>query len=84
MVAGRPTILAIDGEIRKVIEAANGGIFVPPGDEKKLARAILRLYNDQDLRLAQGKAARKYVETHFNCRNQYYLLEKTFEEVTNE
>ena len=31
MAAGRPTVLAIDGVIRQVVEAAEGGIFVPPG-----------------------------------------------------
>ncbi len=41
MAAGRPTILAIDGVIREVVEAALGGIFVPPGDDAALAAAAL-------------------------------------------
>jgi len=57
MAAGRPTILAIDGVIRKVIEAANGGIFVHPGDSKALAEAVLAL---------MGTAARDHVVKHFD------------------
>src|SRR5262249_42849797 len=36
MAAGRPTLLAIDGVIRTVVEEAGGGLFVPPGDHVAL------------------------------------------------
>ena len=32
MCAGRPVVLAIDGVIREVVEAAGCGLFTPPGD----------------------------------------------------
>lgn len=70
MAAGRPTILAIDGVIRQVIEAANGGIFVPPGDSTSLAAAIRKLANDRDLGHAMGDSAREYVKMYFDRRNQ--------------
>ena len=41
MAAGRPVILAIDGVIREVIESANGGIFVHPGNDESLASVWL-------------------------------------------
>ncbi|HVH85316.1 MAG TPA: glycosyltransferase family 4 protein [Terriglobales bacterium] len=37
MAAGRPTVLAIDGVIREVIENSRGGLFVPPEDDDPLA-----------------------------------------------
>jgi glycosyltransferase involved in cell wall biosynthesis len=37
LAAGRPTILAIDGVMRIVVEAAGGGLYVPPGDEWAMA-----------------------------------------------
>ena len=46
MAAGRPVILAIDGVIRQVVEAAQGGVFVPPGDAAALAQAIRALADD--------------------------------------
>ncbi len=70
MAAGRPTILAIDGAIRQVIDAAGGGIFVPPGDDAALASAVCTLNQDRPRVDAMGKAARAYVVQHFDRRQQ--------------
>lgn len=70
MAAGRPTLLAIDGVIREVIEAANGGVFVPPGDATALATAVLSLSHDRENTRAIGKSARAYVVKHFNRHRQ--------------
>jgi glycosyltransferase involved in cell wall biosynthesis len=70
MAAGRPTILAIDGVIRQVIEAADGGIFVPPGDDAGLAAAISTLSQDRGRAQTMGDAARAYVVEHFNRHTQ--------------
>ncbi len=70
MAAERPTILAIDGVIRHVIESANGGLFVPPGDDSALAAAIQRLADDRATARTMGRAARAYVVEHFNRHQQ--------------
>jgi lipopolysaccharide/colanic/teichoic acid biosynthesis glycosyltransferase/glycosyltransferase involved in cell wall biosynthesis len=70
MAAGRPTVLGIDGVIRQVIEAANGGIYVPPGDEQALAETVLSLSRDRQLGTELGRNARVYVEQHFNRDRQ--------------
>lgn len=69
MAAGRPTILAIDGVIREVLEAANGGIFVPPGNDAALAGAVLSLCRDKSKAQCMGQAARDYIVQHFDRRN---------------
>ncbi len=74
MAAGRPTVLAIDGVIRQVVEAAEGGIFVPPGDSHGLAAAIGRLHDDRAAARTMGQKARRYVEQHFNRDQQADLL----------
>ena len=66
MAAGRPTVLAIDGVIREVIEAARGGLFVPPGDDDTLAETILKLRDSPELRREMGRNARNYVALHFD------------------
>ncbi len=66
MASGRPTVLAIDGVIRRVIEDANGGIFVSPGDDEALARVIQELANDPTRCVSLGRAARRYVEENFD------------------
>ena len=70
MAAGRPTILAIDGVIRDVIDAAGGGIFVPPGNDVELAAAIEFLSLNRPTAEAMGRAARAHVARHFNRRHQ--------------
>lgn len=66
MAAGRPVVLAIDGVIKEVIETANAGIVVPPGEPAALADAIQLLASDQNQRLSMGNNGRRYVEANFN------------------
>jgi len=66
MAAGRPIVLAIDGVIREVVEAAGCGVFVQPGSAVALATAILSLEADRAHARAMGLAGRKYLEEHFS------------------
>jgi glycosyltransferase involved in cell wall biosynthesis len=70
MAAGRPIILGIDGVIREVVERAEGGIPVPPGNADALADAVRTLSSDRDLGRRMGAAARRYVARHFNRQQQ--------------
>ncbi len=66
MAAGRPVLLAIDGVIRRVVEDANCGIFVRPGDAEALAQAIRLLAEDRQGARAMGRRGRRYLEQHFS------------------
>jgi len=66
MAAGRPVILAIDGVIRQLIEAAEAGVFVPPGDPEALAGAIRALAANRSAGRAMGRSGRAYVARHFD------------------
>ncbi len=66
MAAGRPVVLAIDGVIREVVEAAGCGVFVPPGDPSALAEAMRELAADRERARQMGLAGRKYLERHFS------------------
>ncbi|MFZ5909288.1 MAG: glycosyltransferase family 4 protein [Chloroflexota bacterium] len=66
MAAGRPVILAIDGVIREVVEAAGGGLFVPPGNPSALAEAIRALAADRERARQMGLAGRGYLEQRFS------------------
>lgn len=70
MAAGRPTVLGIDGVIREVVEAAGGGVYVPPGDAEALAEAVRSLAADPERRRRHGTLAREYVVKHFDRRTQ--------------
>lgn len=66
MAAGRPTLLAIDGVIREVIDSCQGGIFVSPGDHAALAGAVLKLHGNPEEARRMGQRAREYVVAHFH------------------
>ena len=70
MAAGKPTVIAIDGVIRRVIEESGGGVFVPPGDAPALAEAVRRLAADRDGRNRMGACARAFVLQRFNRDDQ--------------
>ena len=69
MAAGRPTLLAIDGVIRKVVEDADGGTFVEPGNAAELVRAIESMADDPARARQMGQDARAWVVQHY-CRDQ--------------
>jgi len=70
MAAGRPIVLGIDGVIREVVEQAEGGIFVQPGDDEALAAAICRLADDPTEAARMGRQARAFVCKYFDRRQQ--------------
>ena len=84
MAAGRPVVLAIDGVIRRVVEDAGAGMFVPPGDADAMAGAVLRYARDPALRERHGRAGRAHVETHFRREAQGEALRELLREVVGE
>lgn len=70
MAAGRPVILAIDGVIRHVVESEGAGVFVPPGDARKLADAVLYLADQRDVASRMGQAGRRAIDQRFNRQSQ--------------
>ncbi len=66
MAAGRPVILAIDGVIRKVIQDANAGIPVSPGNAKEVAEAVKYLSENPERARQMGASGRDYLSKNFN------------------
>jgi glycosyltransferase involved in cell wall biosynthesis len=66
MAAGRPVICAIDGVIRQVVEEADAGCFVLPGDPQAMAAAIQSLAANPARTQQLGKNGRRYIENKFN------------------
>lgn len=69
MAAARPTVLAIDGVIREVVEAAGGGVFVPPSDAAVIADVMHELSNKPERAKEMGNRAFLYVNEKFNRDN---------------
>jgi glycosyltransferase involved in cell wall biosynthesis len=74
LAAARPVVLGIDGVIRDVVERAQGGLFVNPGDSRALAQAIRQLAGEPDRCREMGERGRAYVREHFNRRDHGELF----------
>jgi glycosyltransferase involved in cell wall biosynthesis len=81
MAASRPVILAIDGVIREVVERANAGLAVPPGDPHALAQAVKQLAENPEKSREMGLSGRKYLETHFNRQDLAEMLARLLTEM---
>ncbi|MBZ5598750.1 MAG: glycosyltransferase family 4 protein [Acidobacteriia bacterium] len=68
MSCARPVILGVDGQARKILDAAQAGIFVEPENVSDLMRAITCLAADADLRELLGRNGRRHILEHFSRR----------------
>ncbi len=64
MAAGKPMIIAADGESRKLVEGAGAGLGVAPENSAVLAGKIQYLFENQELCSTMGANGRVYVTAH--------------------
>jgi glycosyltransferase involved in cell wall biosynthesis len=81
MAAGRPVVLAIDGAIREVVEAAGCGLFVQPGQARAMADAIQKLASDPAGSRKMGLRGRDYLERNFSRTALAERLARILEEM---
>ncbi len=60
----RPILLSIDGEARSVVEAVQGGVFIPPEDPQRMVEALVNLKNDPTLAQRMGENGSRYTADH--------------------
>jgi colanic acid biosynthesis glycosyl transferase WcaI len=77
MSSRRPLLASADrdSDIWRLVETTNCGICVEPENDRLLADAIIRLYDDEGLREAMGKRGRATAESQFSLATvtQKYL-----------
>ena len=66
MASARPTVVAIDGVARKLVEDAQCGVFVEPENAEQLAVTLKKLQADPELRRRMGENGYDYVREHFD------------------
>lgn len=71
-----PIILAVEGEAEKLINDAKAGITVEPENAQAIADAVLKIYNDADLRKNLGINGRKYADKFYSREAIAKKLEK--------
>jgi glycosyltransferase involved in cell wall biosynthesis len=63
--AGRPAVASAVGGVPEVVIPETGLLF-PPGDERALGRALLRMADDSQLRVEMGRRARDHVLVRYS------------------
>ncbi len=66
MASARPTVVAIDGVARKLVEDAQCGFFVEPENSEQLAQTLKNLQADPQLRKQMGENGLRYVRENFD------------------
>lgn len=75
MACGRPMILAVNGEARRIAEQeAGAALYVEPENSAALASAVLNIYEHPALAEAMGHRGRAYVEAHFDYDHLIAIL----------
>ena len=69
MACGRPVVGSDVGGIRFVVRDGVDGLLAPPGDPGALARTLVRLLADPDLRERLGRAGRAEAERRWDWRH---------------
>ena len=76
--AGVPSVAARVGGVPDVIQDEKTGILTPVRDADALARAILTLAGDADMRAKMGRAAREFVAPAYSLENMVLKLETLY------
>jgi glycosyltransferase involved in cell wall biosynthesis len=80
MAAGKPVIASRVGGIPEVVEDHVNGLLVPKGDTDALAKAMIKLIDNGELRRRLGENGRISVEEKFDTKKQIKDLEDIFYE----
>ncbi len=84
MRSGKPVVATTVGGIPDMIETGVSGILVEPGAPNEIASAILKLKNDESLRLNMGIGARKAFEAGFETSRVVRKIRRVYEEIFTE
>jgi glycosyltransferase involved in cell wall biosynthesis len=63
------------GGVPEVVREGDTGLLVKPGEQKELAKAIIMLLSDDDLRIGMGNKGRMLVEEEFSINK---MVERSY------
>jgi glycosyltransferase involved in cell wall biosynthesis len=66
LAAGRPVIVNLDGWLRRIVEEAGAGVYVPAGDGEALATTLAALSGEPAVVATMGANARALAEREFD------------------
>jgi glycosyltransferase involved in cell wall biosynthesis len=81
MAMGKPIITSNIGQIEEIIEHGKTGLMIEPGNYNELARNILTLMEDEQLKKKLGKNARIEVEKNYTWERNARKIMTIYEEI---
>jgi glycosyltransferase involved in cell wall biosynthesis len=66
MLMGKPVVVSSCRPLKRIIEETGAGVVFEAGDSHSFAEAVIRLYNDPELREQMGQAGKKAVLEKYN------------------
>ena len=78
MASGKPVITTAVGGNPELVVNGETGILIPPNDAGALVQAILKLYQNPELRLSMGNKARQHVERNFSLQKMINNMEEFY------
>ena len=82
-VYGKPSISSNIGGLPDVVEDGKTGLIFEPGNVEQLKECILKYWNNRDLAIEHGKAAREKTLNQYNEDLYFKKLIKIYEKVIN-
>ncbi len=64
LATGRPVLLSVNGEARRILEASGGGYYYPAEDAQALSAALVALSTQPEMARAKGQRGRAYAIAH--------------------
>ena len=61
MACGKPIIVGVKGEAKKIVNSSRSGIVIDPEDPIMLSEAILTYYNNREKCKSDGKNGMTYI-----------------------
>ncbi|MEE2763357.1 MAG: glycosyltransferase family 4 protein [Pseudomonadota bacterium] len=80
----RPVVVTEAGGMPELVDHGEHGFVVPIRNPEELARALVRLANDQELASAMGHRGRQRIETEFSIQSTIQQTARLIQELTDE
>ena len=77
-------ILGVEGQAREILDAARGGIGIPPENAEALAAAVVTLQTQSTMRQSYGQNGKSYIEENFSRRSTAILYEQILNRLMEE